>query len=236
MPFCRQGIGDVFGQIDQDRTGATFARDEIGLCHHAGNVGGVARDVAVFDNRQGDAENIDFLKRVRPYEVCRHLTRDKNNRNGIEISFGNRGDEIGRAGARRCKGRTGTACGAGIANRGHAATLFVTTQNVTQLRHTREHIIDGHNRAAGISENRFHAFRGNGFKQKLRAGFRLAVFENFGSLCVKLHGCGHYFYPITFLPRLRGRWAANAARRGEQQKAEVSVFRSPHPRFAGLPP
>ena len=36
MTLCGQRIGDIFGQVNEDRTGTAFGRDEIGLGNHPG--------------------------------------------------------------------------------------------------------------------------------------------------------------------------------------------------------
>ena len=100
MALCCHGIGDIFGQVNQDRTRTPFGRDEISFGHHAGNVGGVADNIAMLDHRQGHAENINLLERIGSHQVRRDLACDENNRNRVHISIGYRRDKVRCAGAR----------------------------------------------------------------------------------------------------------------------------------------
>ena len=169
MTVCCQGVGDIFGQVNEHRTWAAFGGNEIGLGHHAGDIGGVTRNIAMFNNGKRDAHNIHFLERVCAHQICRHLARDKDNRDRVQIGIGDGGDEVCCAGARGGEGRPRFTCRAGIANRGHTAALLMTAQYMTQLGHGRQHIIDGHNGPARIAKDCVHTLRGNRFKQELRA-------------------------------------------------------------------
>ena len=145
----------------------------------------------MFDDGHGDADNIDFLEGVRAHEICRHLACDENNRNRVHIGIGDSGDQIGCARTGGRKGRAGFPGCPRITNGGHAAALLMTAKNMAKLRVIGQLVIDRHNRPARISKNNLHALRRNGLKQELRAGFRLAVFQNFRLLTFKLCGCGH---------------------------------------------
>ena len=83
MALCRQGILHVFWKVNEDWTGTAFCCDEIGLGNHAGQVRWVAHDIAMFHNRHGDTDDINFLEGVGSHKVRRHLARNKNNRDRI---------------------------------------------------------------------------------------------------------------------------------------------------------
>ena len=54
----------VLGQVDQHRARPPFARDPERIGEHLRDVARVAHQEAVLHDRQGDAEDIDFLERV----------------------------------------------------------------------------------------------------------------------------------------------------------------------------
>ena len=126
MTLCGDRICNVFRKVNQHGAGTAFGRDEISFGDHAGNIGGIAGNIAMLHNRERNAENINFLEGVRAHQITWDLACYENNRHTIQIGIGNRGHKIGRAGARGGQRCTRASCGAGITNRSHAAALLMT--------------------------------------------------------------------------------------------------------------
>src|SRR5207249_420842 len=72
---------DVFRNVNDHRTRAAGLREVKGLLNDPRDIVDVGNEIAVFDDRQGEAENIGFLESALADHVLRHLARDGHDRN-----------------------------------------------------------------------------------------------------------------------------------------------------------
>ena len=93
--------------------------------HDAGNIPGMHDEIAVFDDGEGDAENIGLLKGAATNSGGRDLASDRNHRNRVHVGIGNTGDEIGGAGTGGGHDHPNFAGGAGVALGHEGSALFV---------------------------------------------------------------------------------------------------------------
>lgn len=89
----------VFRNIDHYGAWATRGSDVEGFCDNAGDVAWMHDEVTMFDDGQGDAEYIGFLKGASADRGCGDLARDGNHRNGVHKGIGDSCDKIGSTGA-----------------------------------------------------------------------------------------------------------------------------------------
>ena len=89
----------ILGQIDQNRTGAARGGDMEGFLDRGGNLGGRADQDRMFHDRQGDAQDVDFLKGVSAHQALGDIAGDADDRHRIHHRIGDAGDQIGGAGA-----------------------------------------------------------------------------------------------------------------------------------------
>ena len=125
------GVGDVLGQVEQDRPGTAGAGDVEGLLHQPRDVGGVGDELVVLGDRSGDADRVALLERIGADRAERDLTGDRHHRHGVDVGVAQRGDDVGRRRAAGHHDHAGLAGDVGVA-RGHVAgTLLVTDEHVT---------------------------------------------------------------------------------------------------------
>ncbi len=165
--------GDILGDVDQDGAGATFLGNCKGFGQDRRDLGRVADQPRMLDDRQGDAEDIDFLEAIRAHQVRTDLAGDADQRDGIHIGIGNAGDQVGGAGARRGHADTDAAGGTCIGIGGKGGALFVTDEDVLQAG-SGERIVDRHDGAARIAEQGFDPQRLQRGDDQLRAGGLIA--------------------------------------------------------------
>ncbi len=72
---------DVFRNINDHRTRPAGLRDVKRLFNDARDIVDVRNEIAVFDDRQGQAENVRLLESALADHVLRHLARDGQDRN-----------------------------------------------------------------------------------------------------------------------------------------------------------
>jgi len=108
--------------------------------------------IVVLGARAGDADGVRLLEGVGADQMGRDLAGQDHQGDGIHQGVDDRGDGVGRAGARRRQHHAGLAGGAGVALRRVARALLVARQHVTQARLMKEGVIDRQHRAARIAE------------------------------------------------------------------------------------
>ena len=91
--------GNVLGDIDQHRPGATGGGDVKRLFNDVGERFNLFDQEIVFHAGARDTDNINLLKRIVADQRGRHLPGKHHQRHRIHIRIGNAGDGIGRPGA-----------------------------------------------------------------------------------------------------------------------------------------
>ena len=152
------GVLHVLRQIDQHRARATFACETEGLGDDVRQVVDAARQEVVLHDRHGHAEHVQFLEGVGAHQRRADLAGDADHRHRIEHRIGDAGNQVrgARSGGRDAD--ADAAAGARIAVRRERGALLVPHQHVFEGRSV-QGIVEGHDRAAGIPEQRIHAFR-----------------------------------------------------------------------------
>ncbi len=177
------GIGQlhILGQVDQHRAGTALAGDAEGIGHHARQIIDAAHQPAVLDDRHRQAEHIQFLEGVGAQQRRADLAGDADHRHRIQHRVGNAGDQIRGAGAGGGHADADLAAGAGEAIGRQRCTLLVAHQDVLQRR-IHQRVVERHDGAAGIAEQRADALGLQRLGQPARAvGRRAAV-------CGRVHG------------------------------------------------
>ena len=82
-------------------------------------------------DRQRETERVDLLERVRADHRARHLARDRDERNRVELRVGDRREQVRGAGARRRDADAGPARHACDALGDEARALLVAREHVT---------------------------------------------------------------------------------------------------------
>ncbi|KAG0925239.1 hypothetical protein G6F32_013627 [Rhizopus arrhizus] len=177
------GIGQlhVLGQVDQHRAGPALAGDTERIGDHARQVIDTAHQPAVLDARQGQAEHIQLLEGVGAQQRRGDLAGDADHRHRIQHRIGDAGDQVRGARAGSSHADADLAAGAGEAIGGQRSALLMAHQDVLQRR-IHQRVVERHDGAAGIAEQRADAFGFQRLGQPARAiGRRAAV-------CRRVHG------------------------------------------------
>ncbi|MNV43701.1 hypothetical protein D3C71_1354250 [compost metagenome] len=154
----------ILGQVDQHRAGPSFTGDTERFGNHLRQLVDTAHQPAVFDDRHGHAEHIQFLERVGAEQRSAYLSGQAHHRYRVEHRVGDAGDQVGRAGAGRGHAYAYLATGAGVAVGGKRRALFVADQDVLEAG-IHQCVIERHDGAARITEQRLHAFGLQGLRQ-----------------------------------------------------------------------
>ena len=171
------GLLCVFGDVDENGARASGIGDDEGFADGARDIFGARDDYVVFCDRHGDAGDVDFLEGVGAEQFAAHLASDADDGRGIEHGGGDAGDHVGCAGAAGGHGDADATSGARITVGHVRGALFVAHENVVELGFA-EGVVDGKNRAAGISENMLHAQLGERFAENFCAGEFHSVLPN----------------------------------------------------------
>ena len=79
-------------------------------------------------DRQGNADNIDFLKGILADQIDRDLACNNHHRAGIHVCCSNTGDRIGRPRSAGRKADSHFACGTGVTVRSMSGALLMAGQ------------------------------------------------------------------------------------------------------------
>ena len=133
------GIGEldlfllhVFGNVDENRSGAPRPRDVEGFLDGAREVGGVHDEVVVLGHGQGDAGDVGLLEGVLADGLAGDLAGDGHHGHGVHHGVGQAGDEVGRPRAGGGPAHADVAGGARVAVGGVGGRLLVPYQNVAK--------------------------------------------------------------------------------------------------------
>ena len=120
-------------------------------------------------DRQRDAGDVGFLKRVRANQLAADLAGDADDGRGVHHRGGDAGDHVGRARTRGRDGHADAAARARIAVGHVRGALLVADQHVPD-RVLEHRVVGGQNRAAGVAEDVGHALTDETLPQNLRTG------------------------------------------------------------------
>ncbi len=148
-----EGLLDVFRDVDHDRAGASGGGDVEGFLDDTRDVIDVGDEVVVFDDGEGDAEDVCFLKCAAPNHVLGHLTGDGDEGHRVQPGVGDAGDEVGGTGAGGGHADAHFTAGTGVALCGEHASLFVSGQNGADFIGSRQGLVQLHACAAGVGED-----------------------------------------------------------------------------------
>jgi hypothetical protein len=166
--------GDILGNVDQHRTGASRRGDVEGLLQGDRQVLDVLHQEVVLHAGTGYADGIDFLKRIVADQTGRHLAGEHDQRNGIHVCGRDAGDHIGRTrtgGDQHDAGLAGRTC---VTVGRMSRTLLVTDQNVFYVVLLVQGVIDVQDRATRIAEDVLDAL----VLQEAHHYFRTRQFHN----------------------------------------------------------
>ena len=151
------GFLHVLGDIDDHRAWATGGGDMKGLGHDAGDITRMHDEVAVFDDGEGNAEDIGLLESAPADGSGGNLSRDGDHGNGVHKGIGDSRDQVGRSGAGGGHDDADLAGGTSIALGHEGATLFVTGENGANLFGAGEGLVKHHAGPAGVGEDGINA-------------------------------------------------------------------------------
>ena len=113
----------------------------------------VLHQVVVLDAGAGDPHAIDFLERIAPDRVARHLPGDHHHRGGVHVGGRDPGHRVGRARAGGDEHHPGLAGHPRVAVRHVGRALLVAHEDVLHVLLLVEGVVDVQDRPAGIPEN-----------------------------------------------------------------------------------
>ena len=136
---------------------------------------GARHQIIVLGDRQRDAGDVGFLKRIGADQLAAHLAGNADDRRGIQHRGGDAGNHIGRARAGGRNGHANFSAGARVSVRHVGRALLMPHQNVMDVA-VLQSVISRQNRAAGISEDVLHAFALQALPKNARAGHCFLLF------------------------------------------------------------
>ena len=143
----------ILGDVDEDGTGAPGRGDVEGLSHTRDDVLRAGDEEGVLDKGHRGADDVGFLKGVRPDSTASNLPGDGQHRHRVHVRVTDRGDEVGGTGARRRDADPGTSSDHGIPLSGMTSSLLVAHQDVADLRRGQQRIIEGQDGATRHPED-----------------------------------------------------------------------------------
>ena len=147
----------VLGDVDEYGAGAAGLGDLECLTQRASQILGPADEEVVLGNRQGDAGNVDFLKRVRPEHLAGDVAGDADDGNRVKHCGGDARDQVGSAGAAGGDADADLAGGTRVAIGHVGRALLVAHQDVMDGKFA-QRVVGGQDSAARIAEDVSHAF------------------------------------------------------------------------------
>ena len=147
----------VLRDVDQHRSGTSRSRDGERLAHRRRDVVRARDEVVVLRNRQRDAGDVGFLKRVGSDQLAADLTGDADDRRAVHHRRRDAGDHVGRSRTRGGDGDADPAARARVAVGHVRRALLVADENVPD-RIPEHRVVCGKNRSARIAEDVGDAF------------------------------------------------------------------------------
>ena len=153
--FAR-ALGHVLREVDQYRSRSTRGGDMKRLPRHARDFLCVLDEIAVLDDRVGDARNVSLLEGILAEHGSDLLAAEDDDRRRVHVRRQEPRHRVGCARAGRHENDAGFPRRPGVAVRHVGGALFVPNQDQLDVR-LHECVEDGHRSAAGQSENVFNA-------------------------------------------------------------------------------
>ncbi len=148
--------------------------DVEGLVDVLGDVARVGDLEGVLDERQRDAEDVGLLEAVGADQLGAHLAGDEDGRDRVHHRVGDRGDQVGRAGARGGEGDADPARGLGVALGRVPAALLVAHLDVAEVG-VDERVVGGQVGPAGDPEDVLDALGLEGLHQCVSGSHGMAM-------------------------------------------------------------
>lgn len=140
----------VLGDVDQDRAGAAGGGDVEGLGDRPRDVLGLGDQEVVLGDRHRDADDVRLLEGVGADRLGGDLAGDRDQRDGVHVRVGDRGDQVRGAGTGRGHADADLAGGLRVAGGGVVGPLLVADQDVTDLLRVHHRVVRGED---GTSRN-----------------------------------------------------------------------------------
>ena len=147
----------VLRDVDEHGARAAGRGDLERLSQRTRHVLGALHEDRVLRHRHRDADDVGLLERVGAHERREHLSGDRNDRHGVHVGVGDRGDEVRGARARRGDRHADLAARRGVALGRVAGALLVAHEDVVERVGPHERVIRGQDRASGQAEHVFDA-------------------------------------------------------------------------------
>lgn len=147
----------VLGDVDEDGAGAAGGGDVEGLGDGVRDVLGLGDQEVVLGDRHRDAADVGFLEGVGADGLGGDLSGDRDERDGVHVRVGDRGDQVGGAGARGGHADADLAGGLRVPGGGVVGALLVADQDVADPGRVHHRVVGGEDRAAGNAEYRVGA-------------------------------------------------------------------------------
>ena len=145
----------VLRDVDQHRARAARLRDGERLENRRRDVLRARHQVVVLRDRQRDARDVGFLKRVGSDQLAAHLAGDADDRRAVHHRGGDAGDHVGRARPGRRNGDADLAARARVAV-GHVRRALLVPDEDVADRIAEHRVVRGQNRPARIAEDIGH--------------------------------------------------------------------------------
>ncbi len=161
---------DVFGEIDQHRTGPSGPGDVEGFLNDAIEIVGIFDQIVVLRHRHRDPGDVRLLERIVPEEAGGHLTGERHDRNGVHIRRRDPCNQVARAGAGGGKAYAYAAACTRVPVGRVRRCLLMPYQNMPDRRIV-EFIVDRQHYATGVAEYGVHPFTLQRVNQSPGSGF-----------------------------------------------------------------
>ncbi len=163
------GLLGVLGDVDEDGPGASGLRDLEGETDCRRDVFGAGHKEVVLGDGQGDAGDVDLLKRVATEDLGGDLTGDGDDGDAVEHGCGYARDEV-------CRTRPGgghadadLARGAGVAVGHVRGALLVADEDVVDGE-LAQGVVDGEDGSARVAEDAVYALASQGGPEDFGSG------------------------------------------------------------------
>ena len=142
----------ILGDVDEHGSRPAGPRDGERLAHARRHVGGARHEIVVLGDRQRDAGDVGFLKRVGSDQLAADLTGDADDRRAVHHRRRDAGDHVGRPRTRGGDGDADLAARARVAV-GHVRRALLVADEHVANRILQHGVVRGQDRAAGIAEH-----------------------------------------------------------------------------------
>ena len=161
----------ILGHVDEYGTGTAGFRQPEGFPDGIRQILDGTDEIVVLGNGQGDTGDIDLLEAVGADDGVGHVAGDGYQGNGVDVSRGDAGDQVGGAGAGGGDDHAHVTGGPGIAVGGMGGPLLVGGQHMLQLALVFvQGVIDVDDLAAGVAEDHIGALLDQSAHDDIRAG------------------------------------------------------------------